>query len=70
MKNRKTDIPEDIYQDEVVLFFAGGYHTTPQIVLRRYLEQYSQAPEAAPEPFRLEENEMTILRDMLSKTNK
>lgn len=70
MKNRKTDIPEEIYQDEVVLFFADRYHTTPQKVLRRFLEQYSHAPEAAPEPFRLEENEMTILRDMLSRTNK
>ncbi len=63
--NRRTDIPEEIYQDEIVLFLADRYHTTPRKVLRRFLEQNDHAPEAETEPFRLEENEMTILRDML-----
>lgn len=63
--NRRTDIPEEIYQDEIVLFLADRYHTMPRKVLQRFLEQNDHAPEAETEPFRLEENEMTILRDML-----
>lgn len=66
MMNRITAIPEEIYQDEIVLFLAGRYHTTPREVLGRFLEQNGHAPEADTEPFRLEENEMAILRDMLS----
>lgn len=64
--NRITAIPEEIYQDEVVLFLADRYHTTPRKVLRRFFAQNGHAPEAETEPFRLEENEMAILRDMLS----
>lgn len=64
--NRITAIPEEIYQDEVVLFLADRYHTTPWVVLRCFLEQNGHAPEAETEPFRLEENEMAILRDLLS----
>ncbi len=66
MINRITTIPEEIYQDEVVLFLADRYHTTPRKVLGRFLEQNGHAPEAETEPFQLEENEMAILRDMLS----
>lgn len=66
MINRITVIPEEIYQDEVVLFLADRYHTTPRKVLGRFLEQNGHAPEVEIEPFRLEENEMAILRDMLS----
>ena len=64
--NRITAVPEEIYQDEVVLFLADRYHTTPQKVLGRFLEQNGYAPEAETEPFRLEENEIAILQDMLS----
>lgn len=63
--NQRTDIPEEIYQDEVVCYLADRYHTTPQKVLGRFLEQNGHAPEAETEPFRLEENEMAILRDMI-----
>lgn len=64
--NRIPAIPEEIYQDEVVLFLADRYHTTPRKVLRRFLEQNGHAPEANTGVFQLEENEMAILRDMLS----
>lgn len=67
--NRITAIPEEIYQDEIVLFLADRYHTTPRKVLGRFLEQNRHAPEAETEPFRLEENEMAILRDMLSSNH-
>ncbi len=59
-------IPEEMYQDEVLLFLSDRYHTTPRIVLHRFLEQNDYAPEREAEPFRLEENEMAILRDMIS----
>lgn len=65
MMNRRTVIPEEIYQDEVVLFLADRYHTTPRKVMQHFLEQNSHALEAEPAPFQLEENEMAILRDML-----
>lgn len=63
--NRRTVIPEEIYKDEVVLFLADRYHTTPRKVMQHFFEQNSHAPEAEPAPFQLEENEMAILRDML-----
>ncbi|QJE30039.1 hypothetical protein HHO38_17865 [Parabacteroides distasonis] len=65
MMNQITAIPEKIYQDEVVLFLADRYHTTPRKVLGRFLEQNGHAPEANTGVFRLEENEMAILRDMI-----
>lgn len=64
--NRRTVIPEEIYQDEVVLFLADRYHTTPRKVLQRFLEQNGHASEAKTEEFRLEGNEIAILQDMLS----
>lgn len=66
MTKRTTAVPEEIYQDEVVLFLADRHRATPREVLRRFLEQNGHAPEADTAAFRLEENEMAILRDMLS----
>lgn len=54
MMNRRTVIPEEIYQDEVVLFLADRYHTTPRKVMQHFLEQNSHALEAEPAPFQLE----------------
>lgn len=64
--NRRINIPEEIYHDEVVCFLADRYHTTPRKVLQRFIEQNDHVPEAETESFRLEENEMAILRDMVS----
>lgn len=66
MMNRQTDIPEEMYTDEVVCFLANRYHTTPRKVLRRFIEQDNLASETTPGAFRLEENEMAILRDLLA----
>ena len=63
--NPRTCIPEEIYHDEVVCFLADRYNTTPRKVLQRFLEQNGIAPETETVPFRLEENEMAILRDMM-----
>ncbi len=58
-----TDIPEKIYDDEIVCFLADRYHTTPRKVLRQFLEQNTSEMDTGT--FRLEENEMAILRDMM-----
>lgn len=64
---RSEDIPEAIYADEIVSFLAGRYHTTPQAVLQRFFEQCDPASTPESAAFRLEENEMAILRDMLER---
>lgn len=62
--NRQTEIPEAIYDDEIVGFLAGRYQTSPREVLQRFLEQDGPNPERENGGFRLEENEMAILRDL------
>lgn len=64
---RSEDIPEAIYADEIVRFLADRYHTTPGEVLQRYFEQCDPASMPESAAFRLEENEMSILRDMLER---
>lgn len=64
---RSEDIPEAIYADEIVRFLADRYHTTPGEVLQRYFEQCDPASVPESAAFRLEENEMAILRDMLER---
>jgi len=68
MMNRQTDVPEEMYDDEVVCFFADRYHVTPRKVMQRFVEQDGSVSEAETTPgtFRLEENEMAILRDMIA----
>lgn len=62
---RRTDIPEEIYGDELVRFLAGRYHTTPRKILCRFLEQRdAREAECDAAGFRLEENEMAMLRDL------
>ena len=68
MMNRRTDIPDEIYQDEVVRFLAGLYHTTPRKVLQLFFEQNDRASERTTLSFRLEENEMEIIRDMIAES--
>lgn len=64
---RSEDIPEAIYADEIVRFLADRYHTTPGEVLQRYFEQCDPASVPESAAFHLEENEMSILRDMLER---
>lgn len=64
--NLRTDIPEEIYSDEIVCFLADRYDTTPVEVIRRFLVQNGPDSETETETFRLEENEMAILRDMIA----
>lgn len=64
--NQRINIPEKIYDDEVVSFIADRYHTTPRKVIERFIKQDEPVFDADTEMFRLEENEMAILRDMIS----
>lgn len=64
--NERMDIPAELYEDEVVRFFAGRYHTSAEKVVRRFLVQEGICTEQKNEPttFRLEDNEMEILRGL------
>ncbi len=66
MMNERMDIPEELYEDEAVRFFADRYHTSAEEVVRRFLVQEGICPEQgnAPTTFRLEDNEMEILRGL------
>ena len=66
MNKRTDDISTTLYDDEVVCFIADRYHSTPQKVVRCFLEQDGgvSAPKGESETFRLEENEMEILRGL------
>ncbi len=70
MMNRRTDVPEEIYLDEFVLFLADRYHTTPREVLQCFHEQNDVAHKMTGETFRLEDNEMAMLHDMIVKLQK
>ena len=65
--NKRTDvIPTTLYDDEAVCFIADRYHSTPQQVVRCFLEQdgAGAVPNGESGTFRLEENEMEILRGL------
>lgn len=61
-----TDIPKEIDNDEIVCFLAERYHTTTQKILQQFLEQNRHNAERITGQFRLEENEMNILREMIN----
>ena len=66
MMNKQIDIPAALYDDEVICFIADRYHTTPEKVVQFFLAQDSlvSEPEEDPIAFRLENNEMEILRGL------
>ena len=70
MMNERIDIPAELYEDEVVRFFADRYHTSTENVVRCFLVQDGINLEQENEPitFRLEDNEMEIMRDMIAKS--
>lgn len=59
-------IPATLYDDEAVCFIADRYHTTSQKVIRCFLLQDGIVTEMEEEymTFRLENNEMEILRGL------
>lgn len=64
MMEKLIDIPRDLYEDEAVLFIAGRYSVTPQRLLEQFLVQNGDCATAEPQAFRLEDNEMEILRGL------
>lgn len=66
MMNERIDIPAELYEDEVVRFFADRYHTSTENVVKCFLVQDGICPKQENEPitFRLEANEMEIMRGL------
>ena len=66
MMNELLDIPAELYEVEVVCFFADRYHTSAENVVRCFLVQDGICPEQENEPvtFRLEGNEIEIMRSL------
>lgn len=64
--DERIDIPAELYEDEVVCFFANRYHTSTENVVRCFLVQDGICPEQndVSLTFRLEENEMEIMRGL------
>ena len=62
--NELLDIPAELYEDEVVCFFADRYHTSAENVVSCFLVQDGIGPEQENEPvtFGLEGNEIEIMR--------
>ncbi len=58
-----------LYDDEAVCFLADRYHTSTRQLLNRYLYQAGMVPVGGEPPaaFRLEANEMEILRGLAEK---
>ena len=67
--DKPIDIPANLYEDEVVCCMADRYRTTTERVMQYLLVQEDAVP--APEKesflFRLTDNEMEILRGLLSR---
>lgn len=63
--DRQKYIPEEIYDDDAVIFIAERHHATPRQMLQCYLKQEYPDSESMGTPFKLEDNEMAILRDMI-----
>lgn len=66
MMNTQINISTELYEDEIVRFIADRYHTSPQEVIKRFLEQEGIILEEKRETIipRLEDNEMEILRGL------
>lgn len=67
MMERLTDIPTELYEDEVVGFLADRYHSTPNEIVRHLLVQDGKMEETGRMlvSFTLEENEMEIMRGLV-----
>ena len=67
MMNRRVEkIPAELYDDEAVRFIADRYHAAPREIVRCFFMQDGIMADSEEEPvtFRLEDNEMEILRGL------
>jgi len=67
--NRQINISDKLYEDEVVCYFASRYHTTTKKIVQCFLvqEDFIPNPEEDFGLFRLEDNEMEIMRGLTYK---
>ena len=67
--DKPIDIPANLYEDEVVCFMADRYRTTTERVQCFLVQEAgTSAPEKESFLFRLTDNEMEILRGLLSRS--
>lgn len=59
----RINIPAELLDDEIVCFLADRYHATSIDIVRTFFEQDGITPTEKPR-FRLEDNEMEIMRDL------
>ena len=64
--DKRTNISAALYNDEIIRFLAERYRVSPREIVRHFLarENNLQAPEPGITRFRLEENEMEMLRGL------
>lgn len=60
------DIPQELYDDEIITFLAGRYRTSAENIVRWFFVQEGilRNPDEDMMLFRLEENEMEMLRGL------
>ena len=68
--DKPIDIPANLYEDEVFCFMADRHRTSMERVMQCFLVQETgiPVPEKESLPFRLTDNEMEILRELLSRS--
>lgn len=64
--DKRINIPDVLYEDEIGCFIADHYHTSTDNVVKCFLVQDSIRAEQENEfiTFRLEDNEIEILREL------
>lgn len=69
--SKQTDIFTELCQDEAVCFIAGRYHVSSQEVIHCFLIQDGIIPasEDVCVNFCLEDNEVEILRGLMTKSH-
>lgn len=61
-----TEIPESIYEDEIVLYLAGRYHISSRQLIENFL--HLENSHASEPSLHLEDNEMSLLEDIIKET--
>ena len=66
--NSRMNIPDELYENEVICFLAERYHTSSREIVRHFLVQTGDAAPSGNDliKFRLEENEMEILCGLMN----
>ncbi len=68
--NSRADIHEKFHNDEIARFLADRCHTAPREMLQCFHEHNDIAYKKTVGTFRLEDNEMAMLHDIIIKLQK